>query len=69
MFFSIFTRAICVGWCVGGVFVTWSDRLLYRAATLGILLLFHYLWTRAAIRRAADARFAAVLEMAESRRR
>jgi hypothetical protein len=68
MIHSASTWCIWVGWGFGGYVVIWGDQVLYRAAMLGILLLFHYLWMRAAIRRAADAKFAAVLGMAELHR-
>ena len=69
MIHSAFTWCLWLGWGFGGFVVVWGDRVLYRAAMLGILLLFHYLWMRAAIRRAADAKFAEVLRMARARQR
>lgn len=68
MLYSLSTWCVRLGWFFGGVFVAWSGVMIYRAAVLGILILFNFLWMRAAIRRAADAKFAEVLLMAEARR-
>ncbi len=58
-----------LGSICSGMYLVWSDQILYRLAALGIFLFFVLLWSRATIRRAADAKFAEVLRMAEARRR
>lgn len=70
MLVYLMTRwAVRLGSLCSGACLVWCDQLLYRLAALGIFLLFVLLWARATIRRAVDAKFAAVLGMAEARRR
>ncbi len=58
-----------LGSLCSGMYLVWSDQILYRLAALGIFLFFALLWARATIQRAADAKFAAVMGMVEARRR
>lgn len=70
MLLYIMTRwMVRLGSFASGAYLVWSDQILYRIAALGIFLFFVILWARAAISRACDAKFAAVLKMAENRRR
>lgn len=52
----------------GGLFVVVCDEMRYRAAVVAILVLFRLWFVRAAIRCAADEKFAAVVRMAAQRR-
>lgn len=51
----------------GGLYVVMCDELHYRALVFCILMAIRIGWTRLILRHAADAKFAAVLELARSR--
>lgn len=52
----------------GGGYVVFCDDRMYRAILVIALIVLRVLWTKRVISCAADAKFAAVLRMAEARR-